>query len=141
MPPGGGYLASIFRSTDGALVSHEALKSQFAYFPNEYFFDHVDELRQREFFGSRTLVHRSALSPTVAARLVRELGLDPATFVESPDESGDQADSIFLLRHTLMNPWLSGREQGLNYLDRYCHHLAGLVRSELAMTEGADSSH
>ena len=89
------------------------------------------EIRQREFFGSRTLVHRSALSPAVAEKLVNELGLDPATFAEDPDDSGDQADSIFLLRHTLMNPWLSGRDEGLNYLDRYCRYLADLVRAEL----------
>ncbi len=100
-------------------------------------YDHLSvgeevNIRDREFFGSRTLVQRSALSDEVAARLVGELGLDPANFVEDPDDSGDQADSIFLLRHTLMNPWLSGREQGMNYLDRYCRHLAGLVRSALA---------
>jgi glutamate/tyrosine decarboxylase-like PLP-dependent enzyme len=89
-------------------------------------------IHQREFFGSRTLVHRSALSPTVAEHLVAELGLDPTTFVDDPDDSGDQADSIFLLRHTLMNPWLAGRDEGLNYLDRYCRYLANLVRNELA---------
>ncbi len=94
------------------------------------------DIRQREFFGSRTLVHRSALGPDVAAGLVTELGLDPATFVDSPDDSGDQADSIFLFRHTLMNPWLSGREEGLNYLDRYCRHLAELVRTEIRVFDG-----
>jgi glutamate/tyrosine decarboxylase-like PLP-dependent enzyme len=88
------------------------------------------DMRSREFFGSHTLVRRSALSSGVAERLVRELGLDPATFVDEPDESGNQADSIFLLRHTLMNPWLAGRDQGMNYLDRYCCHLADLVRRE-----------
>jgi len=61
-----------------------------------------------------------------------ELDLDPASFTEAPDDSGDQADSIFLLRHTLMNPWLSGRDEGLNYLDRYSRYLAALVKRELA---------
>lgn len=61
-----------------------------------------------------------------------ELDLAPASFVEEPGDSGEQADSIFLLRHTLMNPWLSGREDGLNDLDRYFRHLAALVRRELS---------
>lgn len=90
------------------------------------------DIHTREFFGSRTLVHRDKLGTQAAERIMAELDLDPATFVEDPDDSGEQADSIFLLRHTLMNPWLSGREEGLNYLDRYCRHLAALVRRELA---------
>ncbi len=89
------------------------------------------DIHTRQFFGSRTLVQRSALSEDVACRMIDELGLDPATFVEDPDDSGSQADSIFLLRHTLMNPWLSGRDHGLNYLDRYCRYLAELVRLEV----------
>jgi glutamate/tyrosine decarboxylase-like PLP-dependent enzyme len=89
------------------------------------------DIHTREFFGSRTVVHRDKLGAQAAARLMAELDLDAASFVEEPDDSGDQADSIFLLRHTLMNPWLSGREEGLNYLDRYCRYLAALVRREL----------
>ncbi|MFW5926750.1 MAG: pyridoxal phosphate-dependent decarboxylase family protein [Wenzhouxiangella sp.] len=92
------------------------------------------DIHTREFFGSRTLVHRDTLGPEAADRMARALGLDPATFVAEPAESGDQADSIFLLRHTLMNPWLSGRDHGMNYLDRYCRHLARLVRKELDST-------
>jgi len=88
-------------------------------------------IHTRQFFGSRTLVQRNALSDEVARRMIDELGLDPDTFVEDPDDSGCQADSIFLLRHTLMNPWLSGRDHGLNYLDRYCRYLASLVRLEI----------
>ncbi|MFU8831824.1 MAG: pyridoxal phosphate-dependent decarboxylase family protein [Wenzhouxiangella sp.] len=94
--------------------------------------DDVD-IRGRQFFGSRTLVHHSALSPGVAIHLITELDLDSSTFVAEPDDGGEQADSIFLLRHTLMNPWLSGRNQGLNYLDRYCQHLAKLVKREAQM--------
>ena len=90
------------------------------------------DIHTREFFGSRTLVQRDKLGAKAAARLMDELDLDPTTFVEEPDDSGEQADSVFLLRHTLMNPWLSGHEEGLNYLDRYCRHLAALVRRELA---------
>ncbi len=92
---------------------------------------HVD-MHTRAWFGSRTLVHRSALADTEAARLMQELDLDPASFTLHPDASGEQADNIFLLRHTLMNPWLSGCSgTGLNYLDRYCRYLIELVRREL----------
>ncbi len=90
------------------------------------------DLRQREFFGSRTLVHRSALTQAVADRLIAELALDPASFVAESEDDRHQADSIFLLRHTLMNPWLSGQSRGMNYLDRYCRHLAELIQRLLA---------
>lgn len=93
--------------------------------------DRVD-IHSRQFFGSRTLVDRQTVGDRAAERIMRELGLDAATFVVDPDDSGLQADSIFLLRHTLMNPWLSGTDQGQNYLDRYCRYLAELVREELA---------
>lgn len=88
-------------------------------------------IHDRQFFGSRTLVHRQTVVDAAAERIMTELNLDPSTFVADPDDRGDQADSIFLLRHTLMNPWLSGRDQGQSYLDRYAQYLAGLVRREL----------
>ncbi len=28
-----------------------------------------------------------------------------------------------ILRHTLMNPWLSSENEGKNYLDKYCEYL------------------
>ncbi|MEX2498071.1 MAG: pyridoxal-dependent decarboxylase [Wenzhouxiangellaceae bacterium] len=103
------------------------------------------DLRQRQFFGSRTRVDRASLSDEVATKLTELLGLDPDSFVAevgdvhgnghgNGDSDGDDdsgADSIFLLRHTLMNPWLSGTDHGMNYLDRYCRHLGELVRNEL----------
>lgn len=95
--------------------------------------------RQRQFFGSRTQIARTSLNDTVAAQLCEALGLDPATFVADPDESGAQADSLFLLRHTLMNPWLAGGAEplcGLNYLDRYCRFLGALIRQKLAPAAG-----
>jgi len=94
------------------------------------------DLKQRKFFGSRTRVHRHAIGDAVAARLIGELGLDAAGFTLEPDQSGLQSDHLFLLRHTLMNPWLAGRggeaQHGMNYLDRYCRHLGQLIREELA---------
>lgn len=91
--------------------------------------------RQREFYGSRTRVHRNSLREPMARRLTDALGLDPDSFVAEPDASGQQDDSLFLLRHTLMNPWLSGRGtegRGLNFLDRYCRWLGSLIRKTIA---------
>lgn len=89
------------------------------------------DLRKQKFFGSRTRVHRSSLSDEVARKLTDSLGLDPDSFLAESEDSGTGADNIFLLRHTLMNPWLSGTDHGMNYLDRYCRHLGQLVRDEL----------
>jgi len=89
------------------------------------------DLRKQQFFGSRTRVHRTSLSDEVARRLTDSLGLDSGSFIEEPEDPESGADSIFLLRHTLMNPWLSGSDHGMNYLDRYCRHLADLVRHDL----------
>lgn len=93
--------------------------------------------RQRQFYGSRTRVDRSSITDEVAGRLIESLGLDPDSFVASPDDSGRQDSSVFLLRHTLMNPWLAGRDRsphggGMNYLDRYCRYLGGLIREAVA---------
>ncbi len=89
---------------------------------------------QREFYGSRTRVHRSSLREPMARRLTDALGLDPDSFVVDPDDSGQQDDSLFLLRHTLMNPWLSGHgtdSHGMNFLDRYCRWLGKLIRQTI----------
>ncbi|MDT8438864.1 MAG: pyridoxal-dependent decarboxylase [Wenzhouxiangellaceae bacterium] len=88
--------------------------------------------RQREFFGSRTRVPRSSLTDPVAARLAAALGLDPDSFVDPDDDRADANNgNIFLLRHTLMNPWLAGSDHGMNYLDRYCRYLGRLIREEV----------
>jgi len=47
--------------------------------------------------------------------------LDPA----SPDE----ADSLLILRHTLMNPFLQDETNGIDYVDRYFEYLEALVRA------------
>ena len=48
------------------------------------------------------------------------LDLDPATL--NPDDPA--ADRLVILRHTLMNPWLIDRENGISYLERYFEFLA-----------------
>lgn len=86
--------------------------------------------QMRAFYGSRTNVFYNSLAPEARAELLERLGLDPATFA-AEGRDGHTADFLFLLRHTLMNPWLIGDSGGLNYLDRYCRHLENLVLREL----------
>ena len=89
----------------------------------------------REFYGSRTCVFHDSLGSGAREILLERLGLDPATF-SSEDDGEKVTDHLFLLRHTLMNPWLFGDSGGLNYLDRYCRHLENLVLRVL--DEGID---
>ena len=42
--------------------------------------------------------------------------------VTNPDDPA--ADRLVILRHTLMNPWLIDRENGISYLERYFEFLA-----------------
>lgn len=82
--------------------------------------------QMREFYGSRTNVFHDSLGEAARAALVERLGLDPASF-RSEGDGETSSDYLFLLRHTLMNPWLFSASEGLNYLDRYCRYLENLV--------------
>lgn len=89
-------------------------------------------LQVREFFGSSTVVSRRALGREEAQRICTELGLDAATLREDPEDPESEADGIFLLRHTLMNPWLDDQVNRVNYIDLYCEYLERLIRREAA---------
>ena len=56
------------------------------------------------------------------------VALDPDTLrgeIRDPDRD---ATGIFLLRHTLMNPWLDDDVNGINYIELYCEYLERLIR-------------
>lgn len=73
----------------------------------------------REFIASYTSIARASLTDDVAASLCQRLGIDESTFT----------DSIFVFRHTLMNPWLA--EQGEHdYLSRYLDYLQSLIEQK-----------
>jgi glutamate/tyrosine decarboxylase-like PLP-dependent enzyme len=74
----------------------------------------------RSFFGSCTTVELSHLGEAELARIGAELGLDLA----HADDTG-----LFMLRHTLMNPWLlSPQAPGEpTYVEAYVHYLTGLL--------------
>ena len=46
-----------------------------------------------------------------------------------PRASDATADRLVILRHTLMNPYLIDRENGISYIDRYFDYLATRVRA------------
>ena len=85
----------------------------------------AEPVQTRQFLGSFTSLKRSHLDDDDAHRLAAFLGVDPDGF------SADGADHLFLLRHTLMNPWLTAEHEGRNYLDRYCEYLECAIRAEL----------
>jgi len=92
-------------------------------------------LQAHDFFGSFTSLKKNKLDEAEGERILGELGIDPATFVDGVDDRTKEADHIYMIRHTLMNPWLMHREPGdtYNYLDRFCRFLEQSVITELGM--------
>lgn len=74
-------------------------------------------VQSREFFGSYTTLTRRGLGEREFARCLDLLGISAT----------DGEDRIFILRHTLMNPWLIDNENGINYIDRYCDFLSDVI--------------
>jgi glutamate/tyrosine decarboxylase-like PLP-dependent enzyme len=79
-------------------------------------------LQVKEFFGSITTLRSEALGAAELHRIAAGLHLDPASF-------NDAADRLVILRHTLMNPYLIDRENGISYIDRYFDYLSARVRT------------
>ena len=79
----------------------------------------------KDFFGSSTRVPLDHLGSGELERLGTELELDLS---RDPDD-----DELFLLRHTLMNPWLqtSPGPDEPSYVEAYCHFLVRQVKSLL----------
>lgn len=76
-------------------------------------------LQLREFFASMTTLQPEMLGEADMGRVLSELDLDEASF--NADDSG--ADRLVILRHTLMNPYLIDRENGISYLRLYFEYL------------------
>ena len=78
-------------------------------------------VQAREFFGSYTSLSRRGLGDDAFCKLLERLEL----------ETNATESRLFILRHTLMNPWLMDEANGINYIDLYCDFLARTVRSRL----------
>lgn len=85
--------------------------------------DVTQPVQARQFFGTTTTLRPDTLGAEEIARIARSIGLDPSSF-----EDHDGADRLLILRHTLMNPYLLDRENGISYIERYFDFLAGCVR-------------
>jgi glutamate/tyrosine decarboxylase-like PLP-dependent enzyme len=85
-------------------------------------------MQTREFFGSITTLRPQALGEADMARVLAELGLNPATLLSDRDG----ADRLVILRHTLMNPFLNDRENGISYIERYFDFLKRRIDALLA---------
>ena len=69
------------------------------------------------------------MSEQQSRRILEGLNIDPATFRDPVEDPAKESDHIFLLRHTLMNPWLLfADDDGNNVLDRYLSFLENLIR-------------
>ncbi len=85
-------------------------------------------VQSHEFYGSITTLRAEAMGADDMARVLAELGLDPYSLL--PDHDG--VDRLFILRHTLMNPFLNDAENGIDYIDRYFDFLTRRTRALLA---------
>jgi len=84
--------------------------------------DPAAPLQDRSFFGSATTLRPQALGEAGMQRMLDALGLSPA-------RPGDDQDHLVILRHTLMNPYLIDRENGISYIDLYFEFLAVQVKA------------
>ncbi|MDK2593940.1 pyridoxal phosphate-dependent decarboxylase family protein [Pseudoalteromonas obscura] len=80
-------------------------------------------LFNKEFIGSYTSIFRKNIDDSVAQSLCSKLGLDSGSFVTDIEKAEYQDNALFVLRHTLMNPWLSDDKNGETYLDMYLTYL------------------
>ena len=93
-------------------------------------------LQVKSFITSYTSLLRDNLTDEQASRVLQALGIDAASFSRVPDPERGEADHIFVLRHTLMNPWLlSERDDGRNYIDRYLAYLEARIGEMLEAPE------
>ena len=84
------------------------------------------------FIGSYTSLRREGGDRGQCGRILRDLGIDPETFVAVPTRHEDEADHIFILRHTLMNPFLMDGPGERSYIDMYWDFLEEAIEASLA---------
>jgi glutamate/tyrosine decarboxylase-like PLP-dependent enzyme len=92
--------------------------------------DKARPVQMKEFFGSYTSIDPAALGEEETATLLGKLDL-------APDCMGKSNDALFVIRHTLMSPFLEDPLNGVDYLERYCAYLVSVIREELAADRSA----
>lgn len=92
--------------------------------------DPSQPLQIKRFIASYTSLQPDRLPRQESERVLNEVGIDPATFGNGLPAAG-ASDHIFILRHTLMNPWLQTERNGGNYIDEYLAYLRELLLDTL----------
>ena len=85
----------------------------------------------REYIGSYTSLLKDNVPKNESDRILKELHIDKSTFSSNLHAGEEAADHIFLLRHTLMNPWLLSEANGQNWLERYWDYLEARIETLL----------
>jgi len=91
----------------------------------ELIHDPYAPVQSKEFLGSKTHLSVNNLSKDEQTNLFKKLHL------YDKERHTKMGDKILILRHTLMNPWLSAENGGENYLDKYCLFLKELLLKTL----------
>ncbi len=86
----------------------------------------------KTFIGSYTSLLEETLPGDETHRILTELHLDPGTLRAAPADPLHEADHLFILRHTLMNPWLLAGPDERSYIDHYWSYLEQVVDEVLA---------
>ncbi|HSM61280.1 MAG TPA: hypothetical protein VK849_10805, partial [Longimicrobiales bacterium] len=81
----------------------------------------------KTFIGSYTSLTKESLPGSQADRILEALGLDGSTFRFIPEDPARESDHLFILRHTLMNPWLLSGPGGRSYIDLYWEFLESVI--------------
>ena len=86
--------------------------------------DRHQPVQVKQFFASSTTLRRDLVGDADMTRILSELGIVP-----DPIDVEHGADRLTLLRHTLMNPYLIDRENGISYIERYFEYLTEQLRA------------
>jgi len=87
--------------------------------------DPMHPVQVRKFFGSITSLQPRMLGPADTTRILDALHLDASTLGDDED-----SDSLLILRHTLMNPYLIDQENDISYIDLYFDFLIQRVHEQ-----------
>lgn len=86
----------------------------------------------KTFIGSYTSLLKKTLPGDQTHRILSGLRLDPDTLRLFPTDPKREADHLFILRHTLMNPWLLAGPDDRSYIDHYWDWLVEVIDEVLA---------
>jgi len=86
-----------------------------------------DSMHDDAYFCSSTSLQHSNLGTEDAQILLKKLGIKKNSFVVNIENPKVQTNSIHVLRHTLLNPWLLSEVNGVNTIDRYCNYLEKVI--------------